>query len=157
MTAKGSDHVGGLNFANSTTGGISDNYQAYLQSWGQGKPTATSSIYRKLPTASKMAHYLEQRNQCKSVTDRTSRMAGNLSSRRHKSQQRQLKGLNNLQDFRSERVDGIKISRLNDLATRVDGNPLLMYQPFRDRRTTMQPVGGVQTQVLAQFNAEAKF
>ena len=49
---------------------------------------------------------------------------------------------------------------MNDLATREDGNPLLKYQQekgMKDRRSTMQPTGGVQTQILAQFNAEAKF
>lgn len=146
---------GGVTFVGSQ--GISENYRSYLQSWGQGKPTATSSIMHKQTTATKLAQYFEKRNASKSVTDRGNRFTGNLSNRRHKSQQRQIKGLNNLQDFRSKQVDGIKISRLNDLAQREDGNPLLKYQATKDRRTTLQPSGGVQTQILAQFNAEAKF
>ena len=116
---------GGITFVGSQ--GISENYRSYLQSWGQGKPTATSSIIQKQTTATKLAQYFEKRNASKSVTDRGNRFTGNLTSRRHKSQQRQIKGLNNLQDIRSKHVDGIKISRLNDLASREDGNPLLKY------------------------------
>ena len=65
--------------------------------------------------------------------------------------------------MKSSHVDGIKISRLNDLAQKEDAsNPLARYnkiQQERDRRraSVQPPSGGVKTAYLEQFNAEAKF
>jgi len=63
-----------------------------------------------------------------------------------------MKGLLNLGDIRSQRIDGIKISRLNNLGTKEDGNPLDKFnklQQMQEKRSSLLYVGGVQTQVLS--------
>ena len=60
--------------------------------------------------------------------------------KKSKNQQRQIKGLSNLGEFKSKHIDGIKISRLNDLASKEDGNPLAKMHKLQHERERRESV-----------------
>ena len=61
--------------------------------------------------------------------------------------------------MKSTKVDGIKISRLNELGMKDAGNPIAEYNKHFQReemRTETMRAGAIQTKFLSDFNAEAK-
>ena len=64
-----------------------------------------------------------------------------------------------MKDMASTKVDGIKISRLNEIGKMESGNPMAEYNKhFKNEaiRTETMRAGAVQTKFLSDFNAEAK-
>jgi len=72
-------------------------------------------------------------------------------AKRQKSRQRQMKDVFNLGEMRSKQVSGIKVSRLNDLNQKEDGNPFAKFsrlQQEQEKKTAVLLTGGVTTQLV---------
>lgn len=62
-----------------------------------------------------------------------------------------MKDVFNLGEMRSKQVSGIKVSRLNDLNQKEDGNPFAKFsrlQQEQEKKTAVLLTGGVTTQLV---------
>lgn len=74
----------------------------------------------------------------------------------------QIKDIFNLGDQRSQypNLKDIRVSRLNELGKKEDGNPLHEFnqiQEIQEKRNSILQVGGVHTKALANLNYQVKY